>query len=453
MAASRPIVYKVSRRHRRYLTLFGGDYMKKNEICKQILQAIITYLHNSDCLMAHKAPNRFVRKRKLSLSQVVQYLFYTSKASMFQNLASIHLDMPSISFPKITKQALSKARQGISPSLFSDLFNLSVDIFYKRFNNRKVWNGYHIFAIDGSRLELPNSKSNFALFGDMFCCSSVRDSSRRFTQALGSIVYDVLDDYIIHASINPYLASERTAALDHLKTLEALNIYKNSIVIFDRGYYSSELFRYCAENGHLCVMRLKERMHLARSCNGDALSVLPGSAGSADIKIRVIAVSLADGSKEFLATNLFDPSISADMFRGLYFLRWPVESKYMELKECLQLESFNGATAISIMQEFFLNMLLSNLVSLIKGQVDESIDSRANPKNKYRYQANRAFIIGQLKKVLPRILNKVGNLALLDTVIDYAYKCRSQIQPGRSNKRRIQNSVRRTHFNNRKVAF
>ena len=39
------------------------------------------------------------------------------------------------------------------------------------------------------------------------------DPSRRFTMGLASIVYDVLDDFIVHASFHRYLASERAAAL------------------------------------------------------------------------------------------------------------------------------------------------------------------------------------------------------------------------------------------------
>lgn len=72
---------------------------------------------------------------------------------------------------------------------------------------------------------------------------------------LGSIVYDVLDDYIVHASLQRYLASERSAALEHLHNLEDLNIYQNSVIIFDHGYYSEDMFRYCVEHQHLCLMR------------------------------------------------------------------------------------------------------------------------------------------------------------------------------------------------------
>ena len=183
------------------------------------------------------------------------------------------------------------------------LYYLSVDLFYKQLPSRKLWNGYHLFAIDGSKIELPNSKSNFEFFGEMFGYS---DPSRRFTMGLDSIVYDVLDDYIVHASFQRYLASERSAALEHLHNLDDLNIYQNSVVIFDRGYYSEDLFRYCVEHQHLCLMRLKQNYNIAKKCSGDILTVLPGNEkdGTEDIRIRVIEVILNDGTKEYLATNL-----------------------------------------------------------------------------------------------------------------------------------------------------
>ena len=424
--------------------------MQRNEICKQVIRSIRDYLLNPDCLSPHREENHFVRKRSLSMLQVIQFLFYSSKASMCQNLASIIFDFPELGFPSVSKQAISKARQGIKPSLFNELYNLSVDLFYHNIDRRKRWNNYHIFAIDGSKLELPNSESNFRLFGEMFTTTSVEP--RYFTQALGSMVYDVLNDYIVHASIHPYLSSERSAALSHLQVLEALGIYENSIVLFDRGYYAVALFRYCVTHGHLCVMRLKESAIIAKKCHGDSRFILPGNPmeGTSDIEIRVIEVTLDDGSKEYLATNLEDPAIKPDMFKELYFLRWPIECKYYELKERLDIESFNGSTSISVVQEFYLNMLISNITSLIKGHTDDIIDETANPHNKHRYQANRSFITGRLKRILPIILFLPDKIELIDDLMDYAVKCKSQIQPGRSSVRRKQNGVRRTHFPNRK---
>mgnify|MGYP006894445249 CR=1 FL=1 len=110
---------------------------------------------------------------------------------MFQNLSRIWEDLGCLDFPDISKQALSKARQFINPALSKELYYLSVDLFYKQLPSRKLWNGYHLFAIDGSKIELPNSKSNFKFFGEMI---GYPDPSRRFTMGLGSIVYDVLDE-------------------------------------------------------------------------------------------------------------------------------------------------------------------------------------------------------------------------------------------------------------------
>ena len=426
--------------------------MNRIDICKNIIQSIKEYITTPGKLEPHRAKNHFVRKRKLSLFQVIMYLLYTSKASMFQNLSRIREDLGNLDFPDISKQALSKARQFINPALFKELYYLSVDLFYKQLPSRKLWNGYHLFAIDGSKIELPNSKSNFEFFGEMF---GYPDPNRRFTMGLGSIVYDVLDNYIVHASFQRYLASERSAALEHLHNLEDLNIYQNSVVIFDRGYYSEDMFRYCVEHQHLCLMRLKQNYNIAKKCSGDIITVLPGNEKdrTEDTKIRVIEVILNDGTKEYLATNLFDSHISQQMFRELYFYRWPVETKYKELKSRLAIEEFSGATTTSVLQEFYINVLLSNLSSLIKNQVDEEIQITAKSTNKYRYQANRAFIIGRIKTIVPKILCNLFDLSVIDRLYKESLRCRSQIMPERTFRRKKNKAIGRTHFNNKKVAF
>ena len=426
--------------------------MNRIDICKNIIQSINKYITNPDILEAHREENHFIRKRKLSMFQIILYLLYSSKTSMFQNLFAIRDELPCLDFPSVSKQALSKARQFISPALFKELFYLSVDHFYSQTTSRKLWHGYHLFAIDGSKIELPNSSSNFDFFGEMF---GYPDPSRRFTMGLASIVYDVLDDFIVHASFHRYLASERAAALDHLKNLEGLGIYQNSVVIFDRGYYSENLFRYCVEHGHLCLMRLKDSYKLSKNCTGDTRSILYGDpkTGTANIEIRVIEVILDNGVKEYLATNLFDSSITCSMFQELYFYRWPVETKYKELKSRLAMEEFSGATTISVFQEFYINMLLSNLSSLIKNQVDEVIFISANSSNKHRYQANRAFIIGRMKKMLPKILCGFSQLSAIDQVFEDALRCRSQVLPGRTFRRKKSHTKGRSHFNNKKIAF
>ena len=89
-------------------------------------------------------------------------------------------------------------------------------------------------------------------------------------------------------------------------------------------------------------------------------------------------------------------------------------NKIKELKSRLAIEEFSGATTTSVLQEFYINVLLSNLSSLIKNQVDEEIQITAKSTNKYRYQANRAFIIGRVKTIVPKILCNLFDLSALD---------------------------------------
>ena len=148
------------------------------------------------------------------------------------------------------------------------------------------------------------------------------------------------------------------------------------------------MFRYCVEHQHLCLMRLKQNYNIAKKCSGDIITILPGNTkdGTEDIKIRVIEVILDDGTKEYLATNLFDSHISQKMFRELYFYRWPVETKYKELKSRLAIEEFSRATTTSVLQEFYINVLLSN----------------------------QAFIIGRIKTIVPKILSNLFDLSAID---------------------------------------
>ena len=141
------------------------------------------------------------------------------------------------------------------------------------------------------------------------------------------------------------------------------------------------------------------------------------------------------------------------MFRELYFYRWPVETKYKELKSRFAIEDFNGATTTSVFQEFYINILLSNLSSLIKNDVDEEIQISSKNTNKYPYQANRSFIIGRMKKILPKILCNITGLSSIDRLYDDAYRCRSQIMPGRSFRRKKNKAKGRTHFRNQKVTI
>lgn len=417
------------------------------DICKKILLSIQAFIQSDECLQNYRSGNHFTRKRLLSLEKVVLYLLFSSKASMYQNIASIVDELGENIFPEVTKQAISKARQGIKPSLFKNLFELVTKMYYTSSSNRKTWHNYNIYAVDGTRIQLPNSESNFDEFG--LNCGH-QNPNRKWSLALGSAIYDVMNDFIIDASINHYAESERTAARLHLRTIKSLNITKNSIVIFDRGYYSEDFYRYCLEHNQLCLFRIKEGLKLAKNCTGDTMLKLKSKYYDSEVEIRVLEIDLGNGTTEFLATNIYDTSLTRQDFKELYFLRWPIEQKYLELKDKINLEDFNGATSISIQQEFYINLLISNISAMIKASADEVIETETkNSSRKTKYQANRTFIIGRVRKYLGKIVFGLVDISIVDKIFERACKNRSQVQPNRKYKRpRIER--KRTKFRNRK---
>ena len=56
--------------------------MSRTNICKNIVQSIKDYITDQVKLEPHRVEKHFVRRRKLSLLQVIIYLFFSSKASL-----------------------------------------------------------------------------------------------------------------------------------------------------------------------------------------------------------------------------------------------------------------------------------------------------------------------------------------------------------------------------------
>lgn len=105
--------------------------------------------------------------------------------------------------------------------------------------------------------------------------------------------------------------------------------------------------------------------------------------------------SIFQASLESLITNDFD--LCKEKFRQCYFLRWPVEENYKLIKEKIGLINFRGYSENSVLQEFWISMLLANLALAIKRETDGIIDSTINQKeNKHRYMTNKNELVGYL---------------------------------------------------------
>lgn len=71
----------------------------------------------------------------------------------------------------------------------------------------------------------------------------------------------------------------------------------------------------------------------------------------------------------------------------------------------------------------------------------------------YKKSSNRTFIIGFMKRLLPKILCTFSTIDEINRLYSEAVRSRSQIMPGRTFKRKKNKAKGRTHFNNQKVSF
>lgn len=169
---------------------------------------------------------------------MIYFILHQSRRSIAVNISTMRLDFPIIDFPFISKQAISKARQNISYEAIRKLFRLSVSCFFESTNNTALWNGYHIFAIDGSTVQIPFSDENMQEFG-----TNPNQYDMDNALASSSMLYDVINDIIVDATLSPYRQDERLVACQHIDELLNLGVKKPSIFLCDRGYPSYEVFK------------------------------------------------------------------------------------------------------------------------------------------------------------------------------------------------------------------
>jgi hypothetical protein len=199
---------------------------------------------------------------------------------------------------------------------------------------------------------------------------------------------------------SPYSCGERELAKQHIDALCALGL-RNDLIIFDRGYPSSELIAY--------MMRRKIHflMRVPRSFNRD-INAVSSSFGKVTIThdgkkydVKVIKFPLPSGEVETLITDISEQRFDLDEWKKLYFMRWSIETKFDQIKNKLQLENFSGKTVLAVKQDFYASMFLLNVVASFKYVSNAKIESENNiTDNNLDYQTNINQMIGVLKNNL-----------------------------------------------------
>lgn len=318
-----------------------------------------------------------------------------------------------------TSSAFIQNRKKIDPEVFKHLTSVIIKNFYTSDNkDLKLLGGMRVLACDGSIITLPFTGELKERYGVVKNISTLD-----IVQAKVSVLYDVLNELALDVCLDKSRASERDLALRHRHCWQP-----KDLIVYDRGYPSYEFINEHLSSGVDCLMRTrtdtsnliktfmasgkKSMVTLMYPCQDKSFKGKPYTRKHS-MQVRLIRVDLPGGETEILITSLLDSKkYPTKMFMKLYFLRWGIETFYDELKNKLKVEHFSGYSDITIRQDLYCAVFISNLQSVIVNGLKDDLDV-INAERQYNYKINANVSYGFLKN---RVLELLYQKAPLDKV-------------------------------------
>jgi hypothetical protein len=393
------------------------------KLCRGLEKLIYTIYSQETLIRARLKLTAFTRNRKMSFELALRFMLDMGKTTLCTRLNRFFANIKDGN--PVTQQAFSKLRSQFDHSPFETMVRELVEEEYSGMYDLPTWHGMHVMAIDGSYLQLPRTQVLTQEFG---------------TRGVGngpsagiSVLFDVLHGWVLDPSIGRTDMDERERCKDHVAFLSSTlpNIAEKTVLVLDRGYPSQELFEEIQSKGIKFLARCSTVFHKAvnQAPMGGSVVLLKN-----EFPLRVYKFTLPSGDVETLVTNLFEED--ADVFPGLYSMRWGVETSYNEFKNLLRVEEFSGKTPNSIRQDFWASMVLMNMVAIAQQEANEEVEKKqAEKENKHKYQARKSnlvvtirdrFILASLSGKTPISEKEICQL------LDLLAQSVSPIRPGRS---------------------
>jgi hypothetical protein len=418
-------------------------------------------LFSIDFLKRHRKTIRnFIRKRKLPFAHLILFIMNLVKKSLQKELTEFFSKFSNEK--NITNSAFCQSRMNLNYTAFIELSEFLVNDFYKT-EDYKTWKDFRLLSIDGSRLQLPNSKEIIKDFG------SAKNNHEVITpMAQSSCCFDLLNNQTLNAELDRNDTSEYELALQHLEKINPLQ----DLFIYDRGYSAIWFMLYHLFWKKDFLVRMQKnsipevRKFFISKEKTKIIEIRNLSIKSEErakklnlkfepFKIRLVKVILDSGEVEVLATSLLDEEkYPNEEFKDLYFLRWGIETEFNHLKNHLMIEDFTGLSSLSVLQDFYATLLANNFQQII---IDEAEEELAEEKKdaKYDYKINRNLATGFMKDRLLEILFMRGDKKKeekFDELKELFKKNPTPIRKGRSFPR-IYHKTRKKFYTKKKRAI
>ena len=385
----------------------------------EIIKKLKDFLHlESTKITFRLSASDFSRNSgKLGFSQYALLgisLLKNSLASEVYNILTFNDLVP------ITKSAYSQGRYKIKNSFYEKWAMVLLDEVYEAGLADRCWRGYHLEAIDGTSLILPQTKTLAEAYGVH------KNKTDEIVMAKCLVRVDLLNQYVLQSVVFKTTKSEISTFKEHLWRLSS-----HSISIMDRGFANAALFGYLVEHNKPFVCRLKVGFNtvvkdfvasmetdkiVAFTVNAtetfvnQEVSTLPKSIPDTEIKkgakvkLRLVKVMLPTGEIEVLATNLMDSQhITIADLGDLYHKRWGVETCIDECKNQFLCMVFSGLKPEAILQDMYATMFTYNLRRLLTNEAQDIVNEQVKESKRVKYpqKINQNVALGGLK---PKIM-------------------------------------------------
>jgi hypothetical protein len=293
---------------------------------------------------------------------------------------------------------VTKARKKIKWEVFRQILQDAVNTAYDIWpsdNKRYTWRGMSVFAVDGSKFNLPATEEIRQHFDPDSGLGT--NGKGHYPQCLVSTLYDVFRRLPIARTVSHVNGSEREDLKELLPCVPA-----GGIITLDRGYPSYEILFYLTDNyDGYWLIRCKAsstfkavEKFLQSGKDEDIIDMTsPNHITSTlernrTIKVRIIRLENEDGEVSALLTNMIDTkSFSRADVVDLYFKRWKVEEYYRDEKVTFEIEKFHSKTVNGVMQELYSAMIMSVIARCLA-----ALTSRYFLSNRHEVQFKNAII-------------------------------------------------------------
>jgi hypothetical protein len=314
--------------------------------------------------------------------------------------------------------ALTHARAKLCASAFVELNEQAVlPTVYGPEHQQLVrrWRGHRLLAVDSSVVRLPKSQAVAKKYGWMEC-SNHGGLQERYPQGRISVLYDLLNEMVLDASLAAWKVPEEELAHAHLGRTQT-----GDVVITDRGYTGYlwlwdlltrgvHFVSRCPRSSFVPAQELFEQnlggqsvlrtLQVPKALKGEFLK----RGWPLEVTLRFVTVRLKSGELEVLVSSLLDEqSYPTEEFETLYWRRWGQETFYGRLKGRLDLENCSGLSLEAVEQDFAATILLSNVESVVIGPAVAELAQRTGQREQPA-KINRAVSIHALKTRLIDLL-------------------------------------------------